>query len=268
MEQVVATEQRCGVLLLDAQALRRAGLASILRDWAALRNIEVVSAAPDDLADVARRQTRTALAVLNIGGLTLTEEHAGNWLALVVRTLPDTPVAIVSDVSDPEEVVAAFAAGARGYVPTTTEPEVALQAFSFLMRGGSYFPPQALLDGRARLRRGAGALRLTRRDRRQQGAERLTGRQAEVLRHLLEGRSNKLIARFLGTCESTVKVHVRHLMRKLGTTNRTQAALLAYAGHAGQGGNGVAFDLADDAMRRVAPLIVRRPSDPGHREVS
>ena len=49
----------------------------------------------------------------------------------------------------------------------------------------------------------------------------------EVLSGLGEGRPNKIIAYQLGICETTVKVHMRHIMRKLGATNRTHAALLA-----------------------------------------
>jgi DNA-binding NarL/FixJ family response regulator len=55
----------------------------------------------------------------------------------------------------------------------------------------------------------------------------LTPREAEVVRALAAGRPNKLIAHELGVCETTVKVHLRHVFRKLGCTNRTQAALLA-----------------------------------------
>jgi DNA-binding NarL/FixJ family response regulator len=55
----------------------------------------------------------------------------------------------------------------------------------------------------------------------------LTSRQYEVLRLLQEGQSNKRIARTLGLRESTIKVHVRQIMRKLGVANRTQAALTA-----------------------------------------
>ncbi len=55
----------------------------------------------------------------------------------------------------------------------------------------------------------------------------LSPRQAEVLRLLVQGRSNKEIARELGVVEDTVKTHVRHILAKLGVQSRTQAALLA-----------------------------------------
>jgi DNA-binding NarL/FixJ family response regulator len=56
---------------------------------------------------------------------------------------------------------------------------------------------------------------------------RLTSRQVMVLGHLQQGKANKIIAHELGMSESTVKVHVRNIMRKMGATNRTQAAYKA-----------------------------------------
>ena len=58
-------------------------------------------------------------------------------------------------------------------------------------------------------------------------AELFTPKELEVLGSLANGRPNKLIAHELLICETTVKVHLRHIFRKLGTTNRTHAALLA-----------------------------------------
>jgi DNA-binding NarL/FixJ family response regulator len=57
--------------------------------------------------------------------------------------------------------------------------------------------------------------------------QKLTFRQREVLSHVALGRSNKEIARCLGLLESTVKVHVKTILKKLAATNRTQAAMLA-----------------------------------------
>ena len=58
-------------------------------------------------------------------------------------------------------------------------------------------------------------------------AELFTPKELEVLQALAKGLPNKLIAHELSICETTVKVHLRHIFRKLGTTNRTHAALLA-----------------------------------------
>jgi two-component system nitrate/nitrite response regulator NarL len=58
-------------------------------------------------------------------------------------------------------------------------------------------------------------------------ADRLSPREKEILSHLVEGHSNKGIARILGITEATVKVHLKSLLRKIGVENRTQAAIWA-----------------------------------------
>ena len=74
----------------------------------------------------------------------------------------------------------------------------------------------------------------------------LTTRQQEVLERLRQGESNKLIGRQLKLRESTVKVHIRQIMRKLGATNRTQAALCAVQLSVARDKNGENEDEADD----------------------
>jgi DNA-binding NarL/FixJ family response regulator len=104
---------------------------------------------------------------------------------------------------------------------------VAIQAFTFIMGGGSFFPSTALIQ-RTHIER---SLRVaTTREATIAGdipKGGLTDRQQDVLERLRQGESNKLIGRQLKLRESTVKVHIRHILRKLGATNRTQAALCA-----------------------------------------
>ena len=59
------------------------------------------------------------------------------------------------------------------------------------------------------------------------GARSLSAREAEVLSSLMEGTPNKLIARKLHLTEATVKVHIKAILRKIGASNRTQAAMWA-----------------------------------------
>ena len=119
----------------------------------------------------------------------------------------------------------------RGYIPTTLEPAVASIALQLVLAGGS-FVPNSLVEaieehdpcqGRPQLDNG-----------RKARVEGLTPRQLEVLNLLVEAKPNKVIANELNMKESTVKVHVRHIMKKLGANNRTEAALLA--SHMPEGG--------------------------------
>ena len=218
------------LVIVDDLELRRAQIASFLAPWARSAGLSVV-AAPVALLD--REANGSAeggcrLAVLNIGGIAVGHPEAQRCLDGIRTALHDAPTVIISDRDESEEAVAAFRAGVRGFIPTRTEPSVALQALTFILGGGSFFPPAALLHDRpadAAGRPGAGrAAAPDWADSRSRG---LTARQRQVLDLLRQGKPNKLIALELRMQESTVKVHVRQIMRKLGAMNRTQAAICA-----------------------------------------
>jgi DNA-binding NarL/FixJ family response regulator len=126
------------------------------------------------------------------------------------------PVIILSDaraVLQPRQIRSALNSGARGFIPTSiTEMSAAVAAIRFVRDGGTFAPLDVLLTRPAPVAV-AGA----------RGARHLTPRQRTVLLHLRQGKANKIIAYELGMTESTVKVHIRNIMRKLGASNRTQA---------------------------------------------
>lgn len=207
---------RSWIVIRDSQALRRAAFHSLIAPWANENHIEVSSGCLLS-ATVSEDIESPALLILILGSTRIDDPVIQVQLSKTRALWPDVPVAMVSDHEDRGEVMAAFRAGVRGFVPSTLEPELALQALTFVLGGGTFFPPQ-VLDRPTRESVQAGA--------RPNGAvHTLTPRQLDVLSLLREGKSNKLIARELVMCESTVKVHVRQIMRKLGAANRTQAAL-------------------------------------------
>lgn len=143
-------------------------------------------------------------------------------IAAIREALPDTPLVVFSDAEDaqhPKTIRNALKVGAHGFVPTrTTGIPMAIAAIRFVIAGGTFAPLDMLLSSRAErapeiadTARGSG----------------LTSRQMAVLSHLQQGKANKIIAYELSVSESTVKVHVRNIMRKMGATNRTQAAYKA-----------------------------------------
>ena len=96
-------------------------------------------------------------------------------------------------------------------MPTQTATlSITLAAIRLVKAGGTFVPVDLLLAPRT--------------DRMPPQQNRLTSRQGAVLNHLQQGKANKIIAYELGMSESTVKVHVRNIMHKMGATNRTQAA--------------------------------------------
>ena len=212
------------VLVIDSLELRRAGVVSFLAPWADHSNIKIVQISPcDALAQLSALLFKMILLVIGAQGV---EDPEPQSLIISLHDkYADIPLVLVSEREEPEQVIAAFKAGARGFIPMSATPPVAMQAFTFIMSGGSFFPPTALIqrthvESSVRVVTSKGAVALG-------DARGLTARQQEVLERLGQGESNKLIGRQLKLRESTVKVHIRQIMRKLGATNRTQAALSA-----------------------------------------
>jgi DNA-binding NarL/FixJ family response regulator len=212
------------VLVIDALELRRAGVVSFLTPWADDSNIKIVAIDPHEaLAQAGNSPFRMILLVIGAQGVA--EPEPQRWIASLHDKYADTPLVLVSEREETDEVVAAFKAGARGFIPMSVTPPVAIQAFTFIMSGGSFFPPTALIQSTTHVE---ATVRVTTKEAVSVSDTRgLTARQQEVLERLRQGESNKLIGRQLKLRESTVKVHIRQIMRKLGATNRTQAALCA-----------------------------------------
>ncbi|MDB5540758.1 MAG: hypothetical protein JWQ89_2485 [Devosia sp.] len=207
------------VIIVDAMAFRRAGLAALLEPWANSIGMEAVEVAPNELNADLLAATDPKFVVLNVGGTSLHATNPATWASSIRRILPDTPCLVLSDRTEPDEAILAARLGQQAFMPTSTPPKIALQVFAMVMSGGTYFPREALLQPITLAARGAGDAALD--------TPGFTPRQLQVLEGLRQGRANKTIARDLDMQESTVKVHVRQIMGKLGAANRTQAALLA-----------------------------------------
>jgi DNA-binding NarL/FixJ family response regulator len=214
------------VLVIDPLGLRRAVVVSFLAPWADQCNFTIVE------IDSYRALAQSSVSLLKmillvIGAQGVEDPEPQDLIASLHEKFATTPLVLVSEREESEEVVAAFKAGARGFIPMSATPSIAIHACKFIVGGGSYFPPSALIQ-RTHLE---GSLRVvTTREAAIAGdipKSGLTARQEEVLERLREGESNKLIGRQLKLRVSTVKVHIRQIMRKLGATNRTQAALCA-----------------------------------------
>ena len=140
------------------------------------------------------------------------------------RRYPEVPVVVLSSADDRPTVLAAIAAGAAGFIPKSSPNEVLLNALRLVLAGGKYLPPEALAPVA-----GSGARAAHVATERALSLETLglTDRQAQVLKLLAAGKSNKLICRELDLAERTVKAHISAVFRALGVTTRTQAALAA-----------------------------------------
>ena len=142
-------------------------------------------------------------------------------LSILEHVAPETPRVLMSEVEVPEDILEAFRRHVRGYVPTTLPIEQVVEAIRFVAVGGTFVPPSILSIH--------GQVTLTHEEPIDVCAPNeltdFSPRQNEVLRMLWNGSSNKVIAYELRMSESTVKVHIRHIMKKLNVSNRTQVVL-------------------------------------------
>lgn len=219
--------RRCcfGTMLIGQSSLLREGLAGILRS-AHFRILASVSCA-DDLP-TSRNPVHPALFLV---------VHTGDDFCATVEQLgmlrdrhPDARLAVVADHYRPNELVSAFRAGASGYLVYAMSSDAFLKSIELVMMGSTVFPPALLsfaLESEARHLEGVTvddnqASLVPAED---ETARQLSPRERSILQCLVEGDSNKSIARKIDIAESTVKVHVKAILRKIRVHNRTQAAI-------------------------------------------
>jgi DNA-binding NarL/FixJ family response regulator len=171
---------------------------------------------PEQIMTAPAAGDETRAVIINTGPERMSSAGVASLMARVGELMPSVPVAILSDYEDPENIRAAFELGVRGYITTSLASLVAVQAVYLVCAGGTFAPAAALLSSSG-ARSGADGAPVI---------EGFTQRQAQILDCLRRGMANKLIAYELNMCESTVKVHIRNIMKKLNATNRTQVVYL------------------------------------------
>jgi DNA-binding NarL/FixJ family response regulator len=206
------------VLVLDAFELRRAGIAALICPWASSIGADILTLAPGDLVTTQMPLSPPILVISSVGGLSLHSTQALQLTEQLRRLNWHVPSLVLSDLTDPQEAVMAARLGHQAFLSTNVDPHFAVQACALVATGGTYFPREALeqIWGHS-----------SPEEQRPPISQHLTARQLEVLEQLQLGNANKLIARHLSMQESTVKVHMREIMRKLGARNRTEAVMLA-----------------------------------------
>jgi len=219
-------ERTVTILLVDGRAWTREALARALEK--AGRDLRVLPFGSVAEMSQANLPSGPAIILLNLTGIRLLHPSVSAAIATAAAALNGAPVVALSDREDGEEIMSAIDRGLSGYIPMSLELRSVVEALRFVAAGGTFVPAEPLLAGLA-LNEPQNPLRPPSVGTAPEGAslDELTPRELAVLDLLRQAKSNKHIARELDLSEATVKVHVRHLMRKLGAVNRTQAALLA-----------------------------------------
>jgi DNA-binding NarL/FixJ family response regulator len=203
------------VIYLDARAFTRDCVGGWLRSSLSEFNVVVLQSA-EQIETRALASDAVQAVIINAGPERMSSATMTRLLSRLKELFPNVPLAVLSDHEDAEDVREAFDLGIRGYIPTSLASRVAIGAVHLVCVGGSFAPAAMLLsDGERRQSSAGGPL-----------IEGFTQRQSQILDCLRRGMANKLIAYELDMCESTVKVHIRNIMKKLNATNRTQVAYL------------------------------------------
>ncbi len=213
------------ILLVDDHKLFRRGLAALLRGEP---DFDIVGEAADGAEGIKQAvalQPDVILLDLHMPGISGVDALAG------LRELaPGSRVLMLTVSEDGADLLAALRAGAGGYLLKNIDGEFLTESIRRAARGESVVSGEMmakLVDGVREPAETpeAGGLAL------------LSPRERELLGHIAAGASNKEIARALGVAESTVKIHVQHILRKLNLSSRVQVAVFAAE-------NGIAARLA------------------------
>lgn len=208
------------LLVVDDHTLFRRGLVALLATESDL----VVVGEAADAGEATRRarelQPDVILLDNHLPGVTGIAALAG-----LMEAAPKSKVLMLTVSEDETDLAAALRAGAQGYVLKTIDGDMLAQAIRGTMRGESVVSPE--MTGKL-----VQALRATAPGEPSAGGAppedplaRLSPREREILAHIARGASNKAIARALDIAETTVKIHVQHILRKLGLSSRVQAAV-------------------------------------------
>ena len=204
------------ILLVDDHSLFRSGIKSLLESQ---DGFEVVGEASDGLDGVKRaKQLKPDVVLLD---LHMPGTSGLDALQMLTEDVPDTEVLMLTVSEDAQDLMQALRSGARGYLLKNIEIEFLIDSIRRAVKGESVMSPQM----------SAALVEAVREPIIEKEPEKdiikLTPRESEIIIMLAQGESNKSIARTLDLAESTVKIHVQGILRKLNISSRVQAAVYA-----------------------------------------
>ncbi len=233
MENTAKNTQQSGVavVLVDSNSLTRdcfaLGLGTLCQDMT-VRSVVSLKDAAGTLA----RDGRAEVVLCNIGAQAGLNDVLCAAIRDAVSACLPVPLVIISDRDDGGMILESLRLGVRGYIVPSLGLGVMLEAIRLVAAGGIFVPATSLQSLIAPMSGGIAVPQVPPPDAAVPVMDRiggLTPREMAVLTCMREGKSNKIIAYMLGMCENTAKAHVRNVLRKLGATNRTEAAFMVHA---------------------------------------
>jgi DNA-binding NarL/FixJ family response regulator len=202
----MATEPKLiRVLCIDDHPLLRQGIGALIGAQPDMQLVAQAATGQDGVREF--REQRPDVTLLD---LRLPDMNGVDALLSIRAEFPEARVVMLTTFEGDVEMQRALEAGARGYLLKTMPPGEIVDAIRQVHAGKKRIPPAVAAQLAEHL-----------------SDEALTPREVEVLRHIAEGNRNKDIADRLFISEETVKVHVKHVMEKLGAGDRTEAVAIA-----------------------------------------
>lgn len=204
------------ILLVDDHTLFRSGIKALLQRQ---DDFEVVGEAGDGLEGLKRAkslQPDVVLLDLHMPGISGREA-----VKLLAEEVPACNVLLLTVSEDAEDLIETIRAGARGYLLKNIETDFLLNAIRSAARGESVVSPQ--MTGKLMMGVRMGKEVAAPED----DKEKLSPREKDIIALLAKGVSNKEMANTLNVAESTIKIHVQNILKKLHLTSRVQAAVYA-----------------------------------------
>ena len=206
------------IFLIDDHNLFRSGVKALL---VRQPDFEVVGEAADGLEGLKRaKQLKPDVVLLDLNMPGISGREA---VKMLVEELPQTQVLMLTVSEDAEDLMDTLKSGARGYLLKNIDADYLVESIRRAARGEAVMSPQMTSKLVRGLQAGGAEVVLP------QAAEKdkVSPREREVLALLARGASNKEMARELQLAESTIKIHVQNILRKLNLSSRVQAAVYA-----------------------------------------
>jgi len=200
------------IVVVDDHTLFRRGITALLAREPGFAVVGEAADGFEGIRTVAARKPDVVLLDLNMPGISGVEA-----LQAILKDAPGTPVVMLTVSEDAADLLAALRAGAQGYLLKNIDSDFLVASIRRAAAGESVISPEMTGKLMREVRLGGAA----------DPGDALSPREREILQHLARGASNKEIARTLDLAESTVKIHVQHILRKLDLSSRVQAAIWA-----------------------------------------